>query len=425
MLPHSTAVFAALAASHPDVPGIHFGIGCDHLLESMHAAGPRVLGLDWRTSITDARRRMGADLVVQGNLDPALVLAGIETALAGTDAVLADNLDADGRAHPGHIFNLGHGVQPDTDPAVLQAVVDHVKDRTAAMTEARTAVMLMGYGTPRTPADILPYYTDIRRGRPPHRQQLADLTARYEAIGGISPLAERTEAQRVAMQAALDDIAPGRYHVVLGMKHAAPFIEESVEELARAGLSARRRAGAGTALLGVLRRPVPRSTRDRRSDARHRRARDRELGDRARLRRVRRRRGAQHSSPRCPTRRGCCSPRTRLPERILETGRSVPVASSQQRRECVAAARRARQLGPRLAERRPHARAMVGSRHPAGHRRAGGRRSDTRQCSSAQSDSSPIISRCCTTSTSRRAGERPRQRPRVRAHRAASTTTPR
>ena len=65
-----------LAASHPGVPGIHFGIGCDHLLESMHAAGPRVLGLDWRTSITDARRRMGADLVVQGNLDPALVLAG-------------------------------------------------------------------------------------------------------------------------------------------------------------------------------------------------------------------------------------------------------------------------------------------------------------------------------------------------------------
>ncbi|HZX55970.1 MAG TPA: uroporphyrinogen decarboxylase, partial [Ilumatobacteraceae bacterium] len=82
VLPHSTAVFAQLAASHPDAPGIHFGIGCDHLLESMHAAGPRILGLDWRTSITDARRRMGDDLVVQGNLDPALVLAGTETALA-------------------------------------------------------------------------------------------------------------------------------------------------------------------------------------------------------------------------------------------------------------------------------------------------------------------------------------------------------
>ena len=131
VLPHSTDVFAALATSHPATPGIHFGIGCDHLLESMYAAGPSVLGLDWRTSIADARRRMGANLVVQGNLDPALVLAGVETALAGVDAVLADNADSAGRQHAGHIFNLGHGVQPNSDPAILKAVVDRVKDRTA------------------------------------------------------------------------------------------------------------------------------------------------------------------------------------------------------------------------------------------------------------------------------------------------------
>ena len=73
-----------------------------------------MIGLDWRTSIADARRRLGADVVVQGNLDPALVLAGAEPALAGTRAVLADN-----GGHPGHIFNLGHGVHPDTDPGVL------------------------------------------------------------------------------------------------------------------------------------------------------------------------------------------------------------------------------------------------------------------------------------------------------------------
>jgi len=126
VLPHSTAVFTALAATHPHIPGIHFGIGCDHLLESMHAAGPRVLGLDWRTAIAAARRRMGGDLVVQGNLDPALVLAGSAAAIAGTDAVLADNA-----GHPGHIFNLGHGVPPNADPGVLQAVVDRVKERTA------------------------------------------------------------------------------------------------------------------------------------------------------------------------------------------------------------------------------------------------------------------------------------------------------
>jgi uroporphyrinogen decarboxylase len=126
VLPHSCAVFSSLASSHPGAPGIHFGIGCDHLLESMLAAGAGVLGLDWRTSITDARRRMGAGLVVQGNLDPAMVLAGTETAIAGTDAVLDDNA-----GHAGHIFNLGHGVQPNTDPDVLRAVVDHVKERTA------------------------------------------------------------------------------------------------------------------------------------------------------------------------------------------------------------------------------------------------------------------------------------------------------
>jgi ferrochelatase len=103
------------------------------------------------------------------------------------------------------------------------------------MTESRTAVMLMGYGTPRTPDDILPYYTDIRRGRPPTPQQLEDLTARYAAIGGISPLAERSHAQRQAMQSALDRLAADRYHVVLGMKHAAPFIEDSVDELAKDG----------------------------------------------------------------------------------------------------------------------------------------------------------------------------------------------
>jgi ferrochelatase len=101
--------------------------------------------------------------------------------------------------------------------------------------ETRTAVVLMAYGTPRTPDEILPYYTDIRRGRPPTSEQLADLTARYAAIGGISPLTSRTEAQRVALQTALDRIDDGRYHVVLGLKHAAPFIEQSVDELAAHG----------------------------------------------------------------------------------------------------------------------------------------------------------------------------------------------
>ena len=105
------------------------------------------------------------------------------------------------------------------------------------MSETRTAVLLMAYGTPRTPEEILPYYTDIRRGRPPTDEQLADLTRRYDAIGGISPLAARTEAQRDALQAALDAAAPGLYTVTLGLKHASPTIEEAVEALATGGFT--------------------------------------------------------------------------------------------------------------------------------------------------------------------------------------------
>jgi uroporphyrinogen decarboxylase len=119
--PYTERTLATLTGRHPGAPGIHFGVGCDHLLESMHAAGPAVIGLDWRTTIRDARRRLGPDTVVQGNLDPALVLAGLDVALDATERVLADNA-----GHPGHIFNLGHGVLPDSDPGVLAAIVDRV-----------------------------------------------------------------------------------------------------------------------------------------------------------------------------------------------------------------------------------------------------------------------------------------------------------
>jgi uroporphyrinogen decarboxylase len=131
-------VFRELRRRHPDAAAIHFGIGCDHLLESMYDTGATVIGLDWRTPIGDARARLGDDLVVQGNLDPALVLAGAVPALEGAEQVLRDNVGPDGGRHPGHIFNLGHGVNPDTDPGVLQAVVDLVHERTATSSGAPT-----------------------------------------------------------------------------------------------------------------------------------------------------------------------------------------------------------------------------------------------------------------------------------------------
>lgn len=125
VLPHTRALFAELRRLHPSVPGIHFGVGCSHLLEAMHEAGGAVLGVDQSLRLDEVRRRVGADAVLQGNLDPAAVLAGTEAAIAATN----DVLDANG-GHPGHIFNLGHGVTPQCNPDVLLAVVQHVHERT-------------------------------------------------------------------------------------------------------------------------------------------------------------------------------------------------------------------------------------------------------------------------------------------------------
>jgi ferrochelatase len=104
------------------------------------------------------------------------------------------------------------------------------------VTQARLGLLVMAYGTPRTPDDVEAYYTHIRRGRPPTAELLADLEARYDAIGGISPLAALTEAQRSALQRALDARMPGRWTVALGQKHAMPFVEDGVTALAEAGV---------------------------------------------------------------------------------------------------------------------------------------------------------------------------------------------
>jgi ferrochelatase len=98
---------------------------------------------------------------------------------------------------------------------------------------AARGVLLMAYGTPASPDDVEPYYTHIRRGRPPTPELLADLRRRYDAIGGISPLRERTEAQRAGLAAALGD----GWDVRLGMKHAAPFIEDTVAAFAADGVT--------------------------------------------------------------------------------------------------------------------------------------------------------------------------------------------
>ena len=105
------------------------------------------------------------------------------------------------------------------------------------MTDAPVGVVVMAYGTPATSADVEPYYTHIRRGRPPSPEQLANLQMRYDALGGTSSLAARTRDQVARLTASLDEQAPGRFVVALGQKHAAPFIEDGVAELVEAGVS--------------------------------------------------------------------------------------------------------------------------------------------------------------------------------------------
>ena len=101
----------------------------------------------------------------------------------------------------------------------------------------QVGVLVMAYGTPATPADVEPYYTHIRRGRPPTPEQLENLQRRYDALGGISTLAARTRDQLDRLRTALEERAPGHYLVTPGHKHAAPFIEDGVATLVEAGVS--------------------------------------------------------------------------------------------------------------------------------------------------------------------------------------------
>jgi uroporphyrinogen decarboxylase len=118
VLPATRRLFAELASSHPGIPTILFGVGTGELLSLMGTAGSSVVGVDWRVPLDEARRRIGPGIAVQGNLDPALCLSTWPVAAAETREVL----DRAGTA-PGHIFNLGHGVLPETDPAILEEVV--------------------------------------------------------------------------------------------------------------------------------------------------------------------------------------------------------------------------------------------------------------------------------------------------------------
>ena len=110
-----------MLAAVSDVPRIHFGVGTGELLHDMGQAGADVVGVDWRVPLSDAVGRVGPGRAVQGNLDPTLVFAPQEVVARKVRDVLLE-----ARAAEGHVFNLGHGVLPETDPDVLSRVVELV-----------------------------------------------------------------------------------------------------------------------------------------------------------------------------------------------------------------------------------------------------------------------------------------------------------
>lgn len=124
VLPHSARIFDTLAEH--GVPMTHFGVGTAELLGAMSEAGATVVGVDWRTSLTDAAVRVEVGTALQGNLDPVVLLAGWSMVERAARAVVDDGRRAVDAGAAGHVFNLGHGVLPETDPGVLTDLVSLV-----------------------------------------------------------------------------------------------------------------------------------------------------------------------------------------------------------------------------------------------------------------------------------------------------------
>jgi len=125
VMPASAGVFESVAGY--GVPRIHFGVGTGELLGLMGEAGADVVGVDWRVPLDEAARRVAPGKALQGNLDPTILFAPESAVRAKTEEVLAA-AEASGR---GHVFNLGHGVLPSTDPDTLTRLVAHVHEATA------------------------------------------------------------------------------------------------------------------------------------------------------------------------------------------------------------------------------------------------------------------------------------------------------
>jgi uroporphyrinogen decarboxylase len=122
--PYSQRIFEAVKTA--DTPSIHFGTGAASLLEAMAEAGGDIISVDWRVDLDDAWARIGYERGIQGNLDPTMLLAPWETIQEGMRDVLRR-----AEQRPGHIFNLGHGILPETPVETVRRLADYVHEQTA------------------------------------------------------------------------------------------------------------------------------------------------------------------------------------------------------------------------------------------------------------------------------------------------------
>ena len=196
----------------------------------------RVIGLDWRTPIAAARKRLGPGIVVQGNLDPALVLAGRDVAARRRATPCSPTTPATRATSSTSATACTPTPTPACSPQIVEPV--HAVDRRtrAAMTGGRRARDGVRHAA-LAATTSRPYYTDIRRGRPPTTEQLADLTAATTRSAALSPLAERTEAQRRALAGrARRSARPGGFVVVLGLQARRADDRGGVDALAARGV---------------------------------------------------------------------------------------------------------------------------------------------------------------------------------------------
>ena len=229
VLPHTASIISAIK---PGVPVIHFGTVTGNLLELMREAGGDVIGLDWRVNLSEAWARLGHDVAVQGNLDPIALFAEVPEIRKRARAILDQ---AEGR--PGHIFNLGHGILPETPVDHAIALVDAVHEMSAARTVRDgmlDAVLLIGFGGPTRREEIRPFLDNILRGRPIPKERYEEVVHHYEVMGGRSPYNEHTMRQAEALRARLrrDGID---IPVVVGMRNWAPYLIDTMRELTASG----------------------------------------------------------------------------------------------------------------------------------------------------------------------------------------------